>query len=64
MQAWIRNLGTCRLDVKGAIQAQPRKDLSTDARHRDGVVRSSEEGAVTALERRHDHARSVREDQL
>jgi hypothetical protein len=64
MQAWIRNLGTCRLDVKGAIQAQQRKDLSTDARHRDGAVCSSAEEAVMALERRHGHARSIREDQL
>ena len=31
---------------------RPHKDESTDAKHRGGVTRSSEEGAVMALERR------------
>ena len=30
------------------------EDLSIDAEYRDGVMRSSEEGTVMVLERRHD----------
>ena len=49
--ASIRNVRTCRSDVKGAGQAGgPRK--STEAEHRGGVARSSEEGSVMELERR------------
>ena len=49
--AW--NVGTCRPDVKGAIQAGgPREDRSTDAGHRGGATRSSDEGPVMGLERR------------
>ena len=49
--ASIRNVRTCRSDVKGAGQAGgPRK--STKAEHRGGVARSSEEGSVMELERR------------
>jgi hypothetical protein len=52
-QALVRNVGTCRSDAKGGIQAGgPCKDESTDAGHRGGATRSSGEGAVTALERR------------
>lgn len=52
-QALAWNMGTCRLDAKGDIQAGgPCKDKSTDARHRGGATRSSAEGAVMALERR------------
>ena len=52
-QALSRNVGTCRLDVKGASRAgDPRQTLSTEARHRGRAVRSSEEGAVMALEQR------------
>jgi hypothetical protein len=44
---------TCRSDAKGEVQASdPRKDQSTDAGHRDGAVRSRDEGAVMALDRR------------
>ena len=51
--ASIRNVRTCRSDVKGAGQAGgPRKTLSTKAEHRGGVARSSEEGSVMGLERR------------
>ncbi len=40
IQAWVRNVGTCRSDAKGAAQAgSPRKRLSTEAEHRGGVVR-------------------------
>jgi len=52
-QASIRNTGTCRSDVKGEIQAvSHREDQSTDAEHRDGNVRSRDEGAVMVLDRR------------
>src|SRR4051794_26291359 len=51
--ASIRNVRTCRSDVKGAGQAgSPCKTLSTKAEHRGGVARSSEEGSVMELERR------------
>src|SRR3954451_4971418 len=47
----MRNLRTCRSDVKGAGQAgSPCK--STEAEHRGGVARSREEGSVMGLERR------------
>lgn len=53
IQALVRNLGTCRPDVKGEIQAEGlRKDESTDAGHRGGATRSSDEGPVMGLERR------------
>jgi hypothetical protein len=52
-QALLRNVGTCRPDVKGDVQAgDPRKDQSTEAGHRGGAVRSRDEGAVMALDRR------------
>jgi len=51
--ASMRNVRTCRSDVKGAGQAgSPCKTLSTEAEHRGGVARSSEEGSVMELERR------------
>src|SRR5260370_28389604 len=34
------------------LKRRPRKSLSTDARHRGGAARSSEEGSVMGLERR------------
>ena len=52
-QALMRNVGTCRSDVKGAGRAgDPHKALSTDAEHRDRTARSRDEGAVMALDRR------------
>lgn len=43
-QARIRNVRTCRSDEKGRAQADGlRKRASTDAEHRGGAVRSSEE---------------------
>ena len=54
-QALVRNVGTCRPDAKGEAQADSlRKDESTDAGHRDGVVRSRVEGPVMGLDRRGD----------
>jgi hypothetical protein len=53
IQASVRNVGTCRPDVKGETQADSlRKGQSTDAGHRDGDARSREEGSVTGLDRR------------
>ncbi len=52
-QALMRNVGTCRPDAKGDIQAGgPCEDQSTDAGHRGGATRSSDEGPVMGLERR------------
>jgi hypothetical protein len=52
-QALARNVGTCRPDAKGDIQAGgPCEDQSTDAGHRGGATRSSDEGPVMGLERR------------
>ncbi len=53
IQAWVRNVGTCRPDAKGAAQAgSPRKRLSTEAGHRGGVARSRAERSVMELDRR------------
>lgn len=53
IQASARNVGTCRPDAKGEIQAGgPCKDESSDAGHRGGATRISDEGVVMTLERR------------
>ena len=53
IQAQVRNVGTCRPDAKGEAQADSiRKGESTDAGHRDGAARSSDEGPVMGPERR------------
>ena len=53
VQALVWNMGTCRLDVKGEVQVgSPHKNQSTDARHRGGAARSSDESSVMGLERR------------
>src|SRR5215472_15540126 len=45
--------GTCRSDAKGEIQiGGPYEGESTDAGHRGGATRSSDEGPVMGLERR------------
>ncbi|HZH48341.1 MAG TPA: hypothetical protein VFD86_01100 [Nitrospira sp.] len=52
-QAFARNVGTCRLDAKGNVQiGGPDEDQVTDARHRDGAVRSRAESPVMGLDRR------------
>ncbi len=52
-QALSRNVGTCRFDAKGESRAgNPRQTVSTDAKHRGRAVRSRDEGAVMALDRR------------
>lgn len=44
--------GRLYFDVKGKIQAQKRKDESTDTKYSVGVTHSSEKVAVIAMERR------------
>ncbi len=47
------NLGTHRPDAKGAIQAgKTRKNLSTNAGHGGGPLRSSDEASVMGVEQR------------
>lgn len=51
--ALVRNVGTCRPDAKGEGQVGgPHKPQSTDAGHRGGAARISDETAVMAAERR------------
>ena len=53
IQAWVRNVGTCRPDAKGDAQVgSPRKRPSTEAGHRGGVARSREERSVMEPDRR------------
>src|SRR5215470_1438355 len=50
-RALARNVGTCRPDAKGEVQmGGPHEDESTDAGHRGGAARSSDEGSVMELE--------------
>jgi hypothetical protein len=51
MQAFKRNVGTCRLDVKAKLE-QWSCESRTDARHRGGSARSSVEVFVIKMERR------------
>ena len=47
------NVGTCCSDAKGETQVRgPHEGESTDAGHRGGPTRSSEEVSVTEMERR------------
>jgi hypothetical protein len=47
-QAQAGNVGTCRFDAKEEIRVSgPHEEKSTEAKHRDGAARSSDE----ALER-------------
>ena len=53
LQAQPGNVGTCRPDVKRESQVvKSYKRKSSDAGHRDGVTRSSEEASVMGVERR------------
>jgi len=52
-QAFIRNLGNCRFAVKGAAQAVTLQEPEYHAKHRGGVMYSSDEAAVMVVERRH-----------
>lgn len=52
-QAFVWNVRTCRSDAKGENPiGRNREDQSTDAEHRDGAVRSRDEGFVMRLDRR------------
>lgn len=51
MEALVWNIGTCCFDVKGEIQAENLQELNTDAKHRDGLIGSSEEAPVIGVER-------------
>ena len=51
MEALVWNIGTCRFDAKGEIQAENLQELNTDAEHRGGLIGSSEEAPVMGVER-------------
>jgi hypothetical protein len=52
-QAFMRNAGTSRFDVKGEAQVEDlHKRGSTEAKHWGGTIRSSDEAAVMGVERR------------
>ncbi len=52
IQALIRNMRTCRSDVKGEAQVEASRGESTKAEHRGGSARSSNEVSVMEMERR------------
>ena len=52
IQAFVWNVGTCRLDAKGDTQAEIPQESEYRARHRDGATRMSVEGSVMGLEQR------------
>jgi len=53
IQALVRNVGTCRPDAKGEVQADRLcEGERTDTGHRGGAARSRVEGAVMALDQR------------
>ncbi len=43
IQALMRNVRNCRCYVKGEIQVRSQGNESTNAQHRGGVIRSSDE---------------------
>lgn len=49
-QALVRNMRTCRSDVKGEAQVEPPRGERTDAEHRGGLPRSSDEVPVMGVE--------------
>lgn len=52
IQALMRNVGTCWLNVKERGVAKTGNAASTEVSQRDGATRSSVEAAVIAVERR------------
>jgi len=52
IQAFVWNVGTCRLDEKRDVQGRNPEGQRIDARHRDGAIRSSEELGESPRERR------------
>ena len=61
-QAFVRNMGTCRPDVKGEALCMLQSE-STKAGHRGGLSRSSDEVSVMEMERRVQPVRSRDEGQ-
>jgi hypothetical protein len=53
-QALVWNVGTCVSMRRERLKRTTRESLSTEARHRGGVARSSKEGPGMGLERRRD----------
>jgi hypothetical protein len=51
-QAFMKNVGTCRFDVKGEDEAEAPQVESTDAKHRGGTTRMSVEPSVMEVEQR------------
>ena len=52
LQAFVRNVGTCVSMLREKSKWRTHKGESTDARHRGGVTRSSDEVSVMGMERR------------
>ncbi len=52
LQAFVRNVGTCVSMLREKSKWKSHKGESTDARHRGGVTRSSDEVSVMGMERR------------
>jgi hypothetical protein len=50
MEALVWNIGSCRFDVKGEIQAENLQELNTDAKHSGGLIGSSVEVSVMGME--------------
>jgi len=51
-QALVRNMRTCRPDVKGEAKLGNLQSESTNAEHRGGLSRSSDEASVMEVEQR------------
>ena len=52
IQALVRNMRTCRPDVKREAQVETPRGESINAGHRGGSARSSDEVSVMEMERR------------
>ena len=52
IRAFARNVGTCRLDVKGAIQEENPQESEYRCEAQGRTERSSDEAPVTGVERR------------
>lgn len=51
MEAFMRNMGTCRLNAKGKLKQRTCKSDSTEVKHRGGPTCSSDELTVMVMER-------------
>jgi hypothetical protein len=61
VQALVWNVEPVAPMLRETSKWKPHEDQSTKAEHRGGVVRSSDEGAVMALERRRNTVQLYRE---